>query len=220
MFNQGFETMQPFHKTMTIFPTLVTLLVSATALCAEEIMTVAPVFSQIVAVPQLDGFQTTFENANASNYIREAVLVGQSVDNWTQMTTLTGAKGLATGGNLSDAMKTAEQLASTYSGACPESLSLAKLETPTIKGATATFAGYLSCGTVGGTDYSESMVFIVMVGTSDIYTIQWAEHGPAKPLPIEYSATPWAERLSKLAQRTQICDRIAGEAAPYPSCFE
>jgi hypothetical protein len=196
------------------------LLIPTTPLYADAIIAVAPVFSQIVASPQPEGFQTVFEDANATSYIREAVLEGQSVDKWTQMTTLTGAKGQATADAASDASKVAQSLAATYNSACPESFALAQLDAPQIKGTAATFAGYLSCGTVGGTDYSESMVFIVLVGKADVYTLQWAEHAAATATPIDYSAKLWSGRLVILAKETRLCDKVAGEPAPYPSCVE
>lgn len=197
---------------------LMAALIAAPPVWADTATLIAPVFSQLVTAPLPEGFVTAYENATATGYINEAVPDGETVENWTQMITLTGAKGLALGDAPTNALAFAEFLAASYRQACPESLSVAQLIPGPVPGVQDMFAGYLSCGTLNGGAQSESMVFLVLVGREDIYTLQWAEHGAASAVPIAYPGGVWAERLGILHARAKVCDPVAGEAPPYPSC--
>ena len=37
---------------------------------------------------------------------------------------------------------------------------------------------------------------------------------------IDFPGGVWLDRLTQLQARARICDPVAGEAAPYPSCFD
>ena len=63
------------------------------------------------------------------------------------------------------------------------------------------------------------MFFVVLQGKTDLYTVQWAARGPASPKPIDLDIPTWKSRADTLAL-TRICDKVAGEAAPYPSCTQ
>jgi hypothetical protein len=188
--------------------------------CAETVTVVAPVFAQLVTGPLPDGFASAFENANETGYINEAVPEGETLEDWTQLVTLTGAKGLALGDQPTNALGFAEFLADGYSKACPDSMAAAVLQVGPVPGVSDLFAGYLSCGTLAGSDMSESMVFLVMVGREDIYTLQWAEHGPASATPIAFDLDVWRDRLATLHSGARVCDIFAGEEPPYPSCTQ
>src|SRR5207253_3165822 len=56
---------------------------------------ISPIYGQLVRFSMPSNFAVVFENAKDGNYIREAVLKGETVQAWTQMITVTGAKGLA-----------------------------------------------------------------------------------------------------------------------------
>jgi hypothetical protein len=56
---------------------------------------ISPIYGQLVRFSMPSNFAVAFENARDGNYIREAVLKGETVQAWTQMITVTGAKGLA-----------------------------------------------------------------------------------------------------------------------------
>ena len=62
---------------------------------ATSFTAISPIFSQLVAFSLPANFKTVFENTSDRSYIREAVLKGETTDRWTQMITVTGAKGLA-----------------------------------------------------------------------------------------------------------------------------
>ena len=195
---------------------------AATAVTAETATIIAPVFAQLVTAPLPDGFVPAYEDGNATGYLNESVLAGETVENWSQMITLTGAKGLAltTGEDAMNAQGFAEFLAESYLQACPESIEAEPLDAPEIAGAREVFAGYVSCGTISGKDMSESMVFLVLVGAEDIYTLQWAERGPASATFIAFSGDAWLNRLAQLQSAAKLCDIVPGEAAPYPSCTD
>ncbi len=204
---------------MRAFPILAALML-ASPVTAETATIIAPVFAQLVTAPLPEGFVTAFEDATATGYLNEAVPAGESPDDWTQMITLTGSKGMALGDAPTNAAGFADYLAGSYSQACPDSFALSPLQTKAVPGAQDVFAGYLSCGSLPGKDMSESMVFMVLVGAEDIYSLQWAEHGKASATPIGFPGGEWLNRLAQLQAKARICDVVAGEAAPYPSCFD
>jgi hypothetical protein len=184
--------------------------------CVAETLLVAPVFSQIVAFTAPDGFQDGDEINNGPSYLHEIVPNGETVNAWSQMITLSGAKDRATGNPAADAVAFAQLLADGYKGACPDSFTAEQLNAPAITGAVASFAFYVGCGTVQGSEVSESMVALVIVGSHDIYTLQWAERVQASAKP-EFKPDHWLPRLGKLATGARICAQL-GEAPPYPSC--
>jgi hypothetical protein len=164
------------------------------------------------------GFETVFENTNGNRYTREAVLKGETVDRWTQMITVTGAKGLAANRKLSP-QSFAEQIATGFKGACPDTFSTAAVGDLKIGGRDA-FVAWASCGAVDADEpkHSESALLIALKGTVDYYTIQWAERDPASSQPIAFNEEKWIDRLYKLSP-IRLCPLVPREAPPYPSCF-
>jgi hypothetical protein len=80
------------------------------------------------------------------------------------------------------------------------------------------FAALVGCGTIEkGEPYSEVAFMIAIKGTSDIYTIQWAERSAAIAQPPDMDDTRWKPRFRQL-EPVRICNPVQGEAAPYPSC--
>jgi len=76
----------------------------------------------------------------------------------------------------------------------------------------------IGCGSVdsGPARHSETALLIAIKGTSDYYTIQWAERGQATDKP-PIDDEKWSARLREL-RPVDLCPIVAGEAAPYPSC--
>ena len=190
------------------------ILAALPAAAAKDIIAVAPVYGQLVAFAAPAGFAAVDEADQNGSYILELVPQGESVTAWTQMLTLTGLKG---GAASQTALEFATSLATGYQSACPDSFSARNLPAPKIKGATEVFSGYLGCGNVDG--HSEQMVFVVLKGATDLYTVQWAARGLAEAAPITPDVPVWMPRADALAL-TRICDKVPGEAAPYPSCTQ
>jgi hypothetical protein len=199
-------------------PFLLAALCLSSPVCAEGYIAVAPVFSQIVTIPVPDGFQPAYEDADADSYINESVLAGETVNDWSQMITLTGIRAMASGDPNQVSVDFAEYLAGQYSGACPDTFNAVALNAPPISGARGVFAGFLGCGNNGG-GQSEAMAFLVLVGASDVYSLQWAERGPLSGSGPVYDEAVWAPRLAELSAAARICDRVPGEEPPYPSCI-
>lgn len=199
---------------MRLFPFALAMTLAPLAAQAQDQAFVRPVYAQKVQLSLPPSFALGYEAEEAGYHISELVPEGQSVDAWGQMITLTGRQGMAAKMTLIDE---ANRLAGNYHGACPDSFASQPLPAPRIAGATGSFAAYLGCGDVGG--QSEAMVFVIIGGTEEIYSVQWAERG----LGLEATLTPnmavWNERLRALAA-TRICDVVRGEEAPYSPCGE
>ena len=62
---------------------------------------ISSVFGQLVRIAIPAGFVAIHENTEDTFYIREAVLKGETANQWSQMITVTGARGLAGSANFS-----------------------------------------------------------------------------------------------------------------------
>lgn len=181
-----------------------------------SVKTITPIFSQLVTLSLPKGFVPVFENTKDGQYIQESVLEGESVTKWSQMISVTGAKGLS---SKATPIRFAGGIASGFKRLCPDSLSAIPLGELKI-GIHDAFASFVSCGIANPTDeelYSESVLLIVVKGESDYYTIQWAERGEASKTPIKFDNVKWADRMKKLTP-IKLCPIVPGERAPYPSC--
>jgi hypothetical protein len=173
---------------------------------------ISPIFGQLVAFSMPMNFISVYEKTTGPSYIREAVPKGETAEHWTQMITVTGAKGLASSPNATPE-KFAGYFADGFKNACPDTFAAEGL------GATR-FGGYdayvviASCGRVD--QRSESALIVTIKGSADYYTMQWAERAAASDKP-SIDAAKWRARLSQL-QPILLCPIVPGETAPYPSC--
>ena len=183
----------------------------------KSIRSITPVFSQLVMFSFQHGFKPAFQNTNSGHYIQEAVLNGETLDRWSQMITLTGAKGLAANANINPESFLGG-IAAGFKRACPDTFSVKAIGNLKI-GAYDAFAAVAGCGTVqtGGYKHSEAAVLVSIKGASDYYTLQWAERGPPQAQPADLNDAKWQDRLKKLGP-IKICPRVPGEAPPYVSC--
>jgi len=182
-----------------------------------SVRTITPIFSQLLTFSFPKGFMPASENAKGGQYIQESVLEGESVMKWSQMITITGAKGLASNPIVTPS-RFADIIAGGFKRVCPDSYSAAGFGDIKLGNHDA-FAAVVSCGIAKPTaePYSESMLLIVIKGEKDYYTIQWAERGEGSKTPIKFDNVKWIDRLKRLAP-VKLCPRIPGESAPYPSC--
>jgi hypothetical protein len=164
------------------------------------------------------GFKHAYEKVNGPSYIQESVPEGETIDNWTQMITITGAHGLASKPDLSP-QKFAQNMAGRIKGRCPNSFSTVSVFDGQIGGYDG-FAAVMSCGTSPlTTGHSESFLVTVIKGDSDYYTVQWAERAELSSTPITIDTARWLDRFNRLGPIT-LCQIVPGEAAPYPSCVD
>lgn len=182
-----------------------------------SVRTITPIWSQLVAFSFPQGFVPAFEDVKGGHYVHESVLQGETVKKWSQMVTITGAKGLASNPNVTPT-RFAGGMADGFKRTCPDSYfatGLGEIKFGSHDG----FAAVLSCGVANpvGESYSESMLLIVIKGESDYYTIQWAERGEASKTPIKFDNAKWLDRFKRLTP-IKLCPIVPGEQAPYPSC--
>jgi len=184
----------------------------------QPIIAVTPVFSQLVSYTLPSGFKPAFSDVNESAYIQEAVPAADSVENWSQMITMMGMKGMASGDQPLAAA--AQTMLARYREACPDTLAAQSFGASEIDGRE-TLTVFLGCGTVATAQgsVSETAVIIFIKGQSDVYTLQWATHADAQPTAPDYDIAVWSPRMAQLLP-IRICDRVDGEAAPYQSCID
>jgi hypothetical protein len=177
---------------------------------------ISPIWGQLVRFSMPSNFAVVFENAKDGNYIREAVLKGETAQAWTQMITVTGAKGLA-GNRQVTPESFAVSIAAGFKKACPDTFDANPLGA-TRFGDRDGFVVVGGCGRVAGSadKHSETALIVAVRGSADVYTIQWAERAPGAAKPAVDDAK-WRDRLSRL-NPIMFCAIVPGEAAPYPSC--
>jgi hypothetical protein len=205
------------HRT-AVGPIVAAAFLQCAPLAAAAVPTaISPVFHQLVLFSLPAGFKAAFEKTNGSFYIREHIPEGESVDKWTRMITLTAAKDLASN---PDATPQAllGRMAAGFRTHCPDTFTSAVLGPQTVDGH-AGFEMIASCGHVpaGGGAYSETAIMLAIKGSSDYYTLQWAERGPDSPRPLNLDNNYWTRQL-ELLRPIRLCPIVPGEAPPYPSC--
>jgi hypothetical protein len=189
------------------------------AAAPESFTVISPVFGQLVRFSMPARFATVHENTKDAFYIREAVLKGETVNQWSQMITITGAKGLASAPSFS-AQNLAASIAGGFKKACPESFA-AKGLGETKFGDQDAYVAVAGCGKVdtSADKHSETALIVAVKGTSDAYTIQWAERAAPTPAGADIDEAKWQGRLRELMP-IRLCAIVSGETAPYPSCLQ
>jgi hypothetical protein len=153
------------------------LLVSSAASAQQPraFTVISPVFGQLVSFSMPMTFVAASEKTTGANYIREAVLKGETVSRWTQMITVTGAKGLA--GNPKVTPETfAGSIAGGFKNACPDTFTAEGLGATKFGGQDA-YVAIASCGRVqpSSDKHSETALIVVIKGTADYYAIDAAK---------------------------------------------
>ncbi len=182
---------------------------------------IMPIFHQLFAFNQ----PTTFElnphpQQNASFFLREAVLRGETVEHWTQMITLNGFRGAIQKGV--KAKMAADNLAQRFQKACPTTFAYKNVGGMQVSGAPS-YLELVSCGSVAdeggqaGAMHSETTLIVTIEGDEDMYTLQWAERGTASVAPLALEEAKWVARFQTL-NPIHVCPQI-GEKEPYPSCL-
>ncbi|HWZ62449.1 MAG TPA: hypothetical protein VNX02_05460 [Steroidobacteraceae bacterium] len=177
---------------------------------------ISPVFHQLIAFSLPAPFKVAFEKTTDGFYIREHVPEGETVDEWSKMITLTGARGLSYNPGASP-QAYLQALARGFQRHCPDTfVSLDLGPQPNLPQSFATVA---SCGRVssGGKARSETSVMLAIKGSDDYYTLQWTEHGADSSHPLALDSRYWSSRLAALGP-VQLCPIVPGEPPPYESC--
>ena len=185
---------------------------------AAAFTAISPVFGQLVMFSQPANFVVAFEQATEARYIREAVPKGETVDKWTEMITVTGAKGLAAKKDVTPQTFAAD-IAAGFKKTCPDTITAKSLGSAKF-GDQDAFIAIASCGIVvsSADKHSETALIIAVKGASDYYTIQWAERTEASAENLTIDEPKWRERLARLMP-IRFCPIVPGEKAPFPSCI-
>jgi hypothetical protein len=180
---------------------------------------ISPIFGQLVRFSLPSTFApAAFEKTNGPSYIREAVLKGETVTAWTQMITVTGAKGIAANPQVTP-QSFAVSMAAGFKKACPDTFAVKAFGAQKI-GDQDGFVAVAGCGRIetAPDKHGETALIVTVKGSADYYTIQWAERAPSSANPPLIDEAKWKGRLSKL-KPIQFCPIVPGEAMPYPSCI-
>jgi hypothetical protein len=183
-----------------------------------SVTVISPIFGQLVRFAMPPAFApVSFEKTNGPSYIREAVLKGETVEAWTQMITVTGAKGIASNPQVTP-QSFAVSMAAGFKKACPDTFAVKPFGAVKF-GDQDGFVAVVGCGSIGTTadKHGETALIITVKGSADYYTIQWAERAPSSADKPAINEAKWQDRLNKL-QPIQFCPIVPGEAMPYPSC--
>ena len=180
---------------------------------------ISPIFGQLVTFSMPASFVVVAENSTGPNYIREAVLKGETVNRWTQMITVTGAKGLV-GSPKANPDATPETFAGSIVGgfrsACPESFA-AQGFGPTKLGDQDAYVAVASCGSVGTDRHGEIRAGRRREGPGRFTTRCNGPNARQRAGKPAIDEAKWLDRLHQL-QPIRFCPIVPGEAAPYPSC--
>ena len=208
--------MRTLTTTVAIFTVSLALASVGRAQAPQSFRVISPIFGQLVSFAMPSNFAVVFENTKGGHYIREAVLNGETPERWTQMITVTGEKGMTLAPGASPETF-AGSIAGGFQSACPDSFAARSLGAMTF-GRFEGFVAVIGCGQVdsGPTRHSETALLITLKGTTDYYTIQWAERGVESDMP-PVGDERWQARLRELSP-IDLCPIVPGEAAPYPSC--
>lgn len=179
-------------------------------------------FGEVIRLPaafaSAGGDVPDHQNLSQNGFIAEYIPRGERIDSWTRLTTFTGNRGLARGTNGQQAARdTLTRLQGLYRSACIGALDYHELTAPPVPGARATAAAWVSCSHVAATGAGEDVVALILVTGENVFSVQLATRGAARPQAVPRDPADWAARLAHLAQ-ARVCTPAPGEAAPYPSC--
>jgi len=182
----------------------------------HSVATISPIFSQLLRFQLPAGYTSVSEDTHGEHYLREYVPAGQSVDGWSRMITIRGFRNLASKPAVTP-QSYAGSIAAGFQRACQPSYSAQVIDEGQVDGADMV-AFVASCGiSPKSGNRSETALIIALKGSSDYYAVQWAERGEPSATPLDIDAAYWREKYQQLLP-IKLCTRVAGEAAPYPSC--
>ena len=190
-------------------------LAPAQAGAGPTITAVTPIFGQVIAVRYPSQFKMVNEETKGKNYLQESVKSGETVDQWSEMITLTGHKGIASlpkasvKGFVLDIFK-------GFQTVCPTTYSILELGPRNLDGRES-FSAIGSCGNVSTAQeaakhaaHSETALVVGIKGSADMYTIQWAERGQPSNRPLTLDPAVWADRFKQL-EPIRVCEHGPNE---------
>jgi hypothetical protein len=107
-------------RLLAVLGTLIASAASAEGPVPASFTVISPIFGQLVRFSMPSSFIAVGENTRGGHYLREAVPKGESAERWSQMITVTGAKGLAGNPDISP-QAFAGSMVGGFKTACPDS---------------------------------------------------------------------------------------------------
>lgn len=204
-------------------PTLLsplTLAITATlgmgqADAGPSVTAVTPIFGQVMAITYPSQFKMVNQETKGHYYLQESVKSGETVDQWSEMISLTGRQGAASLPQAS-AKSFVLNIFKDFQTACPATFSVLELGPRSLDGRES-FAAIGSCGAVSTAEeeskhaaHSETALIVGIKGSADIYTIQWAQRGQPSNRPLVLEPGVWADRFKQL-EPIHVCERGPNE---------
>lgn len=182
-----------------------------------SVTSITPVFSQIVSFAMPSGFVGISENTQDGVYMRESILKGQTLSNWTQMLTLAGFKDFAKNSQL-DLVTFSNAYIRQMVNKCGPSSMGGKVADIKI-GAYDGLISFMACAkaTYSDKSYSEETLFLSIKGDSDYYVILLAERGEPTESTPTFDQPKWINKFNQI-KPIKLCPRVPGESFPYLSC--
>jgi len=185
---------------------------------ATSTTTLVPIFSQLLVFSTPKDFRAAQETVRDNRYVQQSVPVGQALDRWNEMITVTGDKEAATLPGVSP-KKVAENMARVFKQGCPDSFAAASFGPVKIERYDG-FATVFGCGLADpGKTQSQTVMVVTIKGERDVYTLQWTEVGAPSKTPPTIDAKRWQDRLARIAP-VRLCTPVPGEVPPFPSCTQ
>ncbi len=184
----------------------------------QTVAATMPVYAHIVRFPAPAGFNPVFQKDNEGRFfIFEMIPKGEHITSWKQMLTVTGINGAAMA--LPTPAQYLQNFTQGYQKACPDTFVSRPLSESAPK-ANEPALFFIGCGKVAQPNEnprSEAVIVGFFASPKGIYSVQWAERGPAQDKAPVFDEGKLRPRLDAL-KTARLCDRVPGEAAPYPSC--
>jgi hypothetical protein len=195
---------------------VMTVMFSAAQTGASPTITaVTPIFGQVMAVTYPSQFRMVNEQTKGNYYLQESVKSGDTVDQWSEMITLTGRQGAASLPRAS-AKAFVLNIFKDFQTACPATFSILELGPRSLDGRES-FAAIGSCGTVSTAEeaakhsaHSETALIVGIKGSADIYTVQWAERGQPSNRSLILDPAVWTDRFKQL-EPIRVCEHGQNE---------
>ena len=180
-----------------------------------SVVVAKPVFGQRVVMSQPGEYKVVEESTKGDRYFRATVRADQSFEDWTEMVSLVGGKGLAAKPDATP-IAIAQAIANGFNAACPATF-VAKPLGGTKYGAFDAFLALAGCGSIAGETgpRSEASLIVTIRGQDDFYSIQWIERGPASDKAPDLDDPKWLERYKRIGP-IRLCP--LEKAASVPGC--
>jgi hypothetical protein len=173
-------------------------------------------FSQVVVHPMPAHFKLAHAEHADGHYLEQSIIEGENADNWTQMITVSGSKGLARD-SWSTPKAFAAALVQLYTERCAGALRVSDRGDLTVSNHDA-HAVVLGCEPVNKPgSHSESALYVIIRSDKDFYTLQWAERDAPPPSTMLLDDSKWTERLVTLTPTT-LCPIVPGDTDPTAGC--